>query len=588
MAWRGDTSFPARSPSSSFSIPMEQQDGVDLSRSRSPLHHGQYIARIRDCFRCFPRAASFYQPLIDYLSKAKQTGLTGLQIPVSYLLRQKPNGRDASPDHLTRHLTTSSHGGHTKTQRTPRRSSTAPPASPGLPEQQQSQITVVEGFLAPETIGVLGKKHRVRPEFFINHLAPLNKTCAHQHGTGLGDVHRHERPDILGNTVPSSRENMIHVRFLSMLEMPSHDGGWSIPSFKTKAAQVAHTFSASPSVAQHRVSMQAKLCLYEQWLFNRHYGATRFRALHVHNDRCITVEQMISFTVTGERDGTWHGLFLLDSGRQCDDFDLPWADLIGKGDDTGGSAADFVPLIPYNISVPQSVSAHQGAGHSPYHPKLDIESALSSGSVEAQLLAEDPFYILGCVYRAAAQSYIQLLAFTESDVIECMATATRESQRNLPAFEQLRFNLQLVRRVERYCQENLTNINQLGSASWPRAERLDEIHTIRDKLQQDYGYLLKRCKDLARQCEGASNASVSWAQLMESREGIRESHNVTNLSFLAIFFIPLNYVSSLFSMNVTNIADGVAMWIWGVTSGVAVLLTFIVLLLLKKWKWLRL
>lgn len=303
MATGDEGISPTKSPAGGFSIPMERMDEDDLFSSRSLRYHEQYIARIRDCFRCFPRAPPFYQPLIEYLSNAKQAGFSGLQTPVSYLLEQKPSSRDVSPIPLTRNSTTSSQSAATKPRKSPRRTSRAP--SP--PEQQQSQITVVEGFLAPETIGVLGEKYRVRPEFFINHLAPLNRTCGHPHGTGYGGVHRHERSHSPSSTIPSLRDNMIHVRFLSILET-SRKGGGNVSNLKDTAAQVAQAFYSCSPIARRRAAMNTKLCMHEQWLFNRHYGATRFRALHVHNDRCITVEQMVSFTVTGGRDGGWHGM----------------------------------------------------------------------------------------------------------------------------------------------------------------------------------------------------------------------------------------------------------------------------------------
>ncbi|KAK0730146.1 hypothetical protein B0H67DRAFT_478187 [Lasiosphaeris hirsuta] len=536
----------------------------------SPPSYEQYEARIRACFRCWPGASQFYQTLIDYLHTATtSTGFSPLQVPITYSLGNGLGENDQIE---------AEHGNQPPLRRPP---SPRPVATPAAgPERtrlgQQSHITVAEGFLAPETIGILGEMYHTRPEFFIDHLAPGICPYGSDMSTRMG---RYELPNL-----PSKRENIIHVRFMSMLRMPSK-GGWAAQAAE-KAAHAAHAFSSSlASRFERRKLLENKHCSYDQRLFNnRHYGATRFRALHLHKDQWLTVEQMVSFSVKREGDKIWHGLFLLDGGRRCGGIDLPWAEYVGDGADDHGTS--FVPIIPYNLPVLNERAPALEANtkdHSPYHPGLDIISAATSSGAEAQLLAEDPFYILSCVYHAAARTRIQLLSFIESDIAECSSTTTGGSPR-IQALEQLRFNLQLLRRVEQFCKEDLANITRSGSAAWPRTERLAEIDQIRDRLQGDYGYLVEQCNRLALQCEAASSTLVGLAQWMEAREGFRESRNVANLTTLAIVFIPLNYISSCLSMNVTGITGGVPMWIWAVASGISVLVTGILVRVFTRWK----
>lgn len=248
--------------------------------------------------------------------------------------------------------------------------------------------------------------------------------------------------------------------------------------------------------------------------------------------------------------------------------------------------------MPYNLPIIGNGSDEPQDGfppkqHLPYHPATDILQAASSPGNEPQLLAEDPFYILSCIYHAAARTRIQLLNFIESDIIECSAVDSRSAGRDLQrsqAVDQLLFNLRLVRRVERFCKEDLGSIERLGSASWPRTERLAEMEQIQRELQGDYGYLIEQCGSLALQCQAASNALVSLAQWMDARDGIRESRNIADLTFLAFLFIPLNYISSCLSMNVAGIAEGVSMWIWAMTSAISVLFTSIVVIVLRRWR----
>ncbi len=144
-------------------------------------------------------------------------------------------------------------------------------------------ITVVEGFLAPETIRILGDMYQTRPEFFIDHLEP-----GYGYGTGIS-TGRYELPNL-----PSRRDNIIHVRFMSMLHIPG---------------EPEQPFSSSlASRFEQRTLLESRRCRYEQRLFkHRHYGATRFRALHVHKERRLTVEQMVSFSVTREGKN-WQGI----------------------------------------------------------------------------------------------------------------------------------------------------------------------------------------------------------------------------------------------------------------------------------------
>lgn len=242
-------------------------------------------------------------------------------------------------------------------------------------------------------------------------------------------------------------------------------------------------------------------------------------------------------------------------------------------EDTG-----FLPAVPYNLPIIGEEETARPANtrhYNPYHPGSDILSAVASSGVESQLVLEDPFYILSCVYHTAARARIQVLSFIESEIAEISAArGPQQSQ----ASEQLPSQILLLQRLEQFSKEDLENISRMG---WET--KVTEIMNIRDKLQVDYEYLVEKCKSITRQCERARNALVSAAQQEESRAGARESRNVAELTALAMFFIPLGYVSSLLSMNVTQIKEGVPIWIWAAASGVLLVATGIVIAMLR-WR----
>ncbi|KAK4451998.1 hypothetical protein QBC34DRAFT_483410 [Podospora aff. communis PSN243] len=525
----------------------------------------QYEAQIKACFARWPAAAKFYQSLIHHLHTATSSGWSSLQKPTTFLLGQSTGRSDRSKTGST----TSLGSDHSNSS-----SISSPSPTPASRTEQirlgrHPHITVVEGFLAPETIGILGEWHRIRPEFFIDNLAP-SKSCTYGSEQNA-EAGRCELP-----LLPSQRENIIHVRFFSQLKLPNK--GWK--------AQAAEALSTSPvsRLDRRRHQLETKRREYEQQLFDhRQYGVTRFRALHIHNEQSVTVEQMVSFTVKKESDKVWHGLFILDGGREFQRIDLPWAEYIETGADTDDHGAGFVPTVPYNLRVPDDESAAPQTPtkhYSPYHPGPDILSVAASSGVDAQLLVEDPFYILSCVYQAAACSRVQILDSIESEIAEYLAARGEEQNQ---VSEQLHRSLQLVRRVELFSIEDLTNINKLGSGQWPRTQQKVELELIRGKLRGDYECILEKCTSITLQCERTSNALVGLAQREESRAGVRESRNVANLTMLALLFIPLNYISSLFSMNVTPITEGVPIWYWAVPSGISALVTGIAIAVLW-WK----
>ena len=83
---------------------------------------------------------------------------------------------------------------------------------------------------------------------------------------------------------------------------------------------------------------------------------------------------------------------------------------------------------------------------------------------------------------------------------------------------------------------------------------------------------------------------TSFIQLIESRRALLETANVTRLTVLAIIFVPLSYVATVFSMSEKYGPGGPNFWVY---FAVAVPITLLVLLLAgasgnKSLRWLRL
>lgn len=68
-------------------------------------------------------------------------------------------------------------------------------------------------------------------------------------------------------------------------------------------------------------------------------------------------------------------------------------------------------------------------------------------------------------------------------------------------------------------------------------------------LIQDYEELHTRCVELSQMCTRGITLAMNKATIDESRKGIEQSERLKRLTLLATFFIPLNFCSSLFGMN---------------------------------------
>ena len=74
-------------------------------------------------------------------------------------------------------------------------------------------------------------------------------------------------------------------------------------------------------------------------------------------------------------------------------------------------------------------------------------------------------------------------------------------------------------------------------------------------LTEDYKHIVLSIDTYSHRLEGLKSIATSLIQTVDSRRSLTETISISRLSYLALSFIPLTFVSSLFSMN-DNIAPG--------------------------------
>lgn len=138
------------------------------------------------------------------------------------------------------------------------------------------------------------------------------------------------------------------------------------------------------------------------------------------------------------------------------------------------------------------------------------------------------------------------------------------------------------------------NASQRSISSWPRrvassaisiekAESFIAQHgrsgeEIWDGLKADYAHLARNLLQHGKQLKATVPLFTVYLQMLESRYAYSETKNISRLTVLALIFVPLSFVSSLFSMNEAFGPSGPRFWVF---FTVALPISILVLLIAK-------
>jgi Mg2+ and Co2+ transporter CorA len=97
-------------------------------------------------------------------------------------------------------------------------------------------------------------------------------------------------------------------------------------------------------------------------------------------------------------------------------------------------------------------------------------------------------------------------------------------------------------------------------------------------LREDYEFIGTSIQENGNRLESMIPVATSFIQLVESRRALLETTNVTRLTVLAIVFVPLSYVASLFSMSEKFGPGGQNFWLY---FAIAIPITLFVLVVAR-------
>jgi Mg2+ and Co2+ transporter CorA len=212
------------------------------------------------------------------------------------------------------------------------------------------------------------------------------------------------------------------------------------------------------------------------------------------------------------------------------------------------------------------------------------------------LMARDSFYLVHDLfkYKAFAEvqflNLIQVVLSRESDV----AALHRK-----PSLENLLFHKDLLESHARSLRENIESIKSRGGPDWSHVEAEDNPKHYRiaqehsESLLSDYNWLLRRTEELSSICDRGmqdyNNKSTREEMLLANKRAA-DMHNLTRIAtFFTFVYVPLNFTTSVFSMNFTVFGTGkLHIWIWAVVSALVMLissLAMLVVVLKRNARW---
>ncbi|KAF2792117.1 hypothetical protein K505DRAFT_376286 [Melanomma pulvis-pyrius CBS 109.77] len=103
-------------------------------------------------------------------------------------------------------------------------------------------------------------------------------------------------------------------------------------------------------------------------------------------------------------------------------------------------------------------------------------------------------------------------------------------------------------------------------------------------LIEDFELISSNIENAGRRLENMLPVVMSLVQVIDARQSLAETANISRLTVLALIFVPLSFVSSLFSMNSENMPGSPHFWVY---FAVAVPVTLLVVLVARPPAWIE-
>ena len=210
-------------------------------------------------------------------------------------------------------------------------------------------------------------------------------------------------------------------------------------------------------------------------------------------------------------------------------------------------------------------------------------------TLDTKLMAIDPFYALHELFLFCAFSLAQYFNLLESrlatDTAFQISSKKIEDQSHLLHYQRvLQVHSSRLRETIAIIEQR-SSLNQLRSAADNHADNTQQ--QAARLLLTNYQYLLSRAERLSAQCQAQMALRMNQATIAESNKAINQAQEVTNLTRLAIVFVPLSFTASICGMNLRPFianAHSIGWWFAISTPFLLISLMFMKWDIVKLWE----
>ena len=155
-------------------------------------------------------------------------------------------------------------------------------------------------------------------------------------------------------------------------------------------------------------------------------------------------------------------------------------------------------------------------------------------------------------------------------------------------------------RADIYSLQQWLRRNMSSSQKVRHVLRFLRYHTLKEITEHSHEVLIEDFEEVSSTLEAYTHrlelslsVATSLIQTIDSRRSLAETKNISRLSYLALSFIPLTFVSGLFSMNERIAPGGSHFWVYfAIVVPIYVAISLIIrframairLLLVKDWR----
>ncbi|KAF2106668.1 hypothetical protein BDV96DRAFT_507425 [Lophiotrema nucula] len=204
-----------------------------------------------------------------------------------------------------------------------------------------------------------------------------------------------------------------------------------------------------------------------------------------------------------------------------------------------------------------------------YYWSLEAPPMFNPNQPTLQSIAYYPLKIVAAEWV----NYVAVMGLTMKD-FELSTKTSSDLSADLTKLNSNLRGLQAWRRRVLSTQGKLQQVNRFIK----RQHKLHGQHDDWEALLEDYEHIGAEVEEHGHRLEAMIPVVTSAVQLVESRRSLIETANVTRLTVLALIFIPLTYIASIFSMSDQFGPSGSEFWVY---FTVAVPVTLIVILIAK-------